>query len=45
MYKGYRVHVKYSMMGNPACVLTTVTDAKGKEKAIEQYLEKNKSEL
>lgn len=45
VYKGYRVHVKYSMMGNPACILTVVTDAKGKEKAIEQYLEKNKEEL
>ena len=45
IFRGYRVHVKYSMMGNPACVLTIVTDAKGKEKAIEQYLEKNKSEL
>ncbi len=44
-YKGYRVHVKYAAMGNPACLITVVTDTKGRDKDLEKWLEKNKKEL
>lgn len=44
-YKGYRVHVKYAAMGNPACLITVVTDTKGRDKELEKWLEKNKREL
>ena len=44
-YKGYRVHVKYSALGNPACLITVVTDTDGKKEALEKYLEKHKKEL
>ena len=45
LYRGYRIHVKYAVMGNPACLITIVTDTKGRDKDIERYLEKNKREL
>ena len=45
VYKGFRVHVKYVAMGNPACLITVVTDTKGRDKDIEKYLEKNKKDL
>lgn len=44
-YKGYRVHVKYAAMANPACLITVVTDTKGRDKDLEKWLEKNKREL
>lgn len=44
-YKGYRVHVRYRAMGNPACLITVVTDTKGRDKQLEKFLEKNKKEL
>ena len=45
VYKGYRVHVKYRAMANPACLITVVTDTKGRDKQLEKFLEKNKKEL
>ncbi len=45
VYKGYRIHVKYSLMGNPACLVTVVTDTDGKSDNLEKFLEKNKKEL
>ncbi len=44
-YRGYRIHVKYAAMGNPACLITVVTNTKGREQEIEKYLQKNKREL
>lgn len=44
-YKGYRVHVRYTAMGNPACLITVVTDTKGRDRDLEKWLEKNKREL
>ena len=44
-YGGYRVHVRYRAMGNPACLITVVTDTKGRNEALEKYLEKNKKQL
>lgn len=45
VYGGYRVHVKYRAMANPACLLTVVTDTKGRNLDLEKYLEKHKKEL
>lgn len=45
IYKGYRIHVKYALMGNPACLVTVVTDTDGKNENLEKFLEKNKKEL
>ena len=45
VYNGYRIHVKYSVMGNPACLVTVVTDTDGKNENLEKFLEKNKKEL
>ena len=45
VYGGYRIHVKYRAMSNPACLLTVVTDTKGRNKELEKYLEKHKKEL
>lgn len=45
VYGGYRVHIKYRAMGNPACLITVVTDTKGRDKQLEKFLEKNKKEL
>lgn len=45
VYNGYRIHVKYSAMANPACLITVVTDTKGRDKDLEKYLEKNKKQL
>ena len=45
VFGGYRVHVKYRAMANPACLITVVTDTKGRDKDLEKYLEKNKKEL
>lgn len=45
VYKGYRVHIRYRAMGNPSCLMTVVTDTKGRDKSLEKYLEKNKREL
>lgn len=45
LYKGYRIHVKYALMGNPSCLITVVTDTKGRDKDIERFLEKNKHDL
>ena len=39
-YGGYRVHIRYRAMGNPACLITVVTDTKGRNEALEKYLEK-----
>ena len=44
-YDGYRVHVKYNAMGNPSCLLTVVTNTKGRQKELEKYLAKHKGEL
>ena len=35
IYKGYRIHVKYALMGNPACLVTVVTDTDGKNENLE----------
>ncbi len=45
VFCGYRVHVKYRAMGNPSCLLTVVTDTKGRDQILEKYLEKNKKQL
>ncbi len=45
IYKDYRIHVKYSLMGNPACLVTVVTDTDGKSENLEKFLEKHKKEL
>ena len=45
LYNGFRIHIKYVPMGNPACLITIVTDTKGRDKEIEKFLEKNKREL
>lgn len=45
VYGGYRIHVKYRAMANPACLLTVVTDTKGRDQQLEKFLEKNKKEL
>lgn len=45
VFEGYRVHIKYAAMANPACLITVVTDTKGRDKDLEKYLEKNKKEL
>ena len=44
-YGGYRVHIRYRAMGNPACLITVVTDTKGRNEALEKYLEKSKKQL
>ena len=44
-YRGFRVHVQYKVMGNPPCLITVVTDTKGRKEALEKYLEKHKKEL
>ena len=44
-YRGFPIHVRYRALGNPACLVTVVTDTKGKDRAIENFLEKNKREL
>lgn len=45
VYNGYRIHVRYAAMGNPSCLLTVVTDTKGRNRDLEKFLEKNKKEL
>ncbi len=45
VYNGFRIHIRYRVMGNPSCLLTVITDTKGKNKDLEKYLEKNKREL
>ena len=45
IYAGYRVHVKYRAFGNPACLLTVVSNTAGKNKELEKYLEHHKKEL
>ena len=44
-YAGYRVHIRYRPLGNPSCLLTVVTNTKGKDKELEKYLERHKKEL
>ena len=44
-YGGYRVHIRYRLLGNPSCLLTVVTRTAGKNKELEKYLERHKKEL
>lgn len=44
-YGGYRVHIRYRLLGNPSCLLTVVTHTAGKNKELEKYLERHKKEL
>ena len=45
VFNGYYVHVKYTPIGNPRCLVTVVTDASEKQKKLEKYLEANKQKL
>ncbi len=45
VWNGYRVHVKRVPFGNPACLVTVVTDASGKEEKLKKYLLRKKKEL
>ncbi len=44
-YEGYRVHVQYSVLGNPSCLITVVTDTGERKGELERFLEKHKREL
>ncbi len=44
-WNGYRVHVKYVPFGNPSCLVTVVTAAKGKEEQLKKWLARKKKEL
>ena len=33
-YGGYRVHIRYRLLGNPSCLLTVVTRTAGKNKEL-----------
>ena len=41
VWNGYRVHVKRVPFGNPACLVTVVTKANGKEEQLKKWLEQN----
>lgn len=45
VYEGYHVHIKYTPVGNPRCLITVVTAAGGKEKSLEKYLGAQKNKL
>ena len=36
-YGGYRVHIRYRLLGNPSCLLTVVAHTAGKNKELEKY--------
>lgn len=41
IYKGYFVHIKYSKMSSPSCLITIVTRAEERKGALETYLRKH----
>ena len=45
VWNGYRVHVKRVPFGNPSCLVTVVTRAKGKEEQLKKWLVRKKKEL
>lgn len=45
VWNGYRVHVKRVPFGNPACLVTVVTEAKGREEQLKKWLVRKKKEL
>ncbi len=45
VWNGYRVHVKRVPFGNPACLVTVVTKANGKEEQLKKWLIRKKKEL
>lgn len=42
---GYYIHVRYTPVGNPRCLVTVVTDVSEKQKKLEKYLEASKQKL
>ena len=42
VWNGYRVHVKRVPFGNPACLVTVVTDASGKEEKLNEAIKEQK---
>lgn len=45
VFRGYHIHVKYTPIGNPRCLVTVVTDAREKQKQLEKYLDSNRQKL
>ena len=45
IYGGYYVHVKYSPLGNPRCLISVVTRAEEKKGALEKFLARHAKEM
>lgn len=45
VYDGYCVHIKYTAVGNPRCLITVATHVGEKKKQLEKFLTSKKNEL
>lgn len=45
VFGGYHIHIKYTAVGNPRCLVTVVTRVGEKQKSLEKYLEGHKQKL